>query len=398
MKHWSDHRVAGAAGADLLRPHPDGRVADGPTRVVIDSREIGPGDLFVGIPGEHVDGGSFASMALAAGAWGVLVTGEWAAEAVEVERGAVLLSQTPTAALGALARAWRRDLAAHVIAVTGSVGKTSTKDLITALIAPHRTVASNPRNFNTEIGLPLAILGAPLGTQVMVLEMGMRGFGQIAELAAIAEPDVGVITNIGPVHLEQMGSLEGVARAKAELLAGLYDGATAIVPSDEPLLEPWLRESLKVVTFGPGGDVAFEGSSLRGGAVPDAPPSHHVVLAEGERIELDCRSTRPTTCSTRSRRSPRRARSGHAGRAPGRALLGASRRAGAARHGRDRHQRLLQRQPAVHACRPRRPRNPRDHRPPARGARRHARARPGRGRAPPQTSAPTRRPPGSTCS
>ncbi len=279
MKHWSDTRIAGTAGADLLRPHPDGRAADGPTRVVIDSREIAPGDLFVGIPGEQVDGGSFAAMVLEAGAWGVLVTGEWAAEAVEVERGAVLLSQTPVAALGALARAWRRDLAAHVIAVTGSVGKTSTKDLITALIAPHRTVASNPRNFNTEIGLPLAILSAPLGTQVMVLEMGMRGFGQIAELAAIAEPDVGVITNIGPVHLEQMGSLEGVAQAKSELLEGLYDGATAVVPSDEPLLEPWLRDTLKVVTF--------EGSSLRGGSVPDAPPSRHVVLAEGERIELE---------------------------------------------------------------------------------------------------------------
>ncbi len=117
--------------------------------------------------------------------------------------------------------------------------------------------------------------------------MGMRGFGQIAELAAIAEPDVGVITNIGPVHLEQMGSLEGVAQAKAELLAGLYDGATAVVPSDEPLLEPWLREALTVVTFGPGGDVAYEGSSLRGGAVPDAVPSEHVILAGGERIELE---------------------------------------------------------------------------------------------------------------
>ena len=287
MKHWSDTRVAGTAGAELLRPHPGGRAADGPSRVTIDSREIGPGDLFIGIPGENVDGGSFAAMALAAGAWGVLVTGEWAAEAVEVDKGAVLLSQTPVAALGALARAWRRDLAAHVIAVTGSVGKTSTKDLITALIAPHRTVASNPRNYNTEIGLPLAILGAPLGTQVMVLEMGMRGFGQIAELAAIAEPDVGVITNIGPVHLEQMGSLEGVAQAKAELLVGLYDGATAVVPSDEPLLEPWLREALKVVTFGPGGDVTYEGSSLRGGSVPAAPPSQHVVLAGGERIELE---------------------------------------------------------------------------------------------------------------
>ncbi len=286
MKHWSDTRIAGATGADLLHPHPDGRAADGPSRVVIDSRDIGPGDLFIGIPGEHVDGGSFAAMALAAGAWGVLVTGEWAAEAVEVDRGAVLLSQTPTAALGALARAWRRDLAAHVIGITGSVGKTSTKDLTTALISPHRIVASSPQNWNTEIGLPLAILSAPLGTQVLVLEMAMRGFGQIAELAAIAEPDVAVITNIGPVHLEQMGSLEGVAKAKSELLEGLYDGATAVVPSDEPLLEPWLRESLNVVTFGPGGDVTYEGSSLRGGAVPDAVPSSHVVLAGGERIEL----------------------------------------------------------------------------------------------------------------
>jgi UDP-N-acetylmuramoyl-tripeptide--D-alanyl-D-alanine ligase len=288
VKHWSDNRIAGTAGARLARPHPDGRAGDGPTRVVIDSREVGPGDLFVGIPGEHLDGGSFARGALEAGAWGVLVTPEWADDALSAEGGgAVLVCELPVPALGALARAWRRDLAAHVIAVTGSVGKTSTKDLITALIAPHRTVAANPRNYNTEIGLPLAILSAPLGTQVMVLEMGMRGFGQIAELAAIAEPDVGVITNIGPVHLEQMGSLEGVAQAKSELLEGLYDGATAVIPSDEPLLEPWLRDSLKVVTFGPVGDVTFEGSSLRSGRVPDAPPTQHVVLAEGERIELE---------------------------------------------------------------------------------------------------------------
>jgi len=287
MRHWSDQRVAGTAGAELARPHPDGRAGDGPARVTIDSREIAPGDLFVGIPGERADGGSFARAALDAGAWGVVVTPEWAGEAVAAEAGAVLVSATPVPALGALARAWRRDLAAHVIAVTGSVGKTSTKDLITALVAPHRAVASNPKNWNTEIGLPLAILAAPLGTQVMVLEMGMRGFGQIAELAAISEPDVGVITNIGPVHLEQMGSLEGVARAKAELLEGLYEGATAVVPSDEPLLEPWLRPALNVVTFGPGGDVAYQGSSLRGGTVPDVVPQSHVIVAGGERIELE---------------------------------------------------------------------------------------------------------------
>jgi UDP-N-acetylmuramoyl-tripeptide--D-alanyl-D-alanine ligase len=96
-----------------------------------------------------------------------------------------------------------------------------------------------------------------------------------------------VITNIGPVHLEQVGSLEGVARAKAELLEGLRDGAKAVVPSDEPLLEPWLRDTLEIVTFGPGGDVSLEGSSLRGGTVPDTVPSRHVVVARGERIELE---------------------------------------------------------------------------------------------------------------
>jgi UDP-N-acetylmuramoyl-tripeptide--D-alanyl-D-alanine ligase len=287
MRHWSDTRVAGTAGADLARGHPDGRAADGPKRVVIDSREVGPGDLFVGIPGERADGGSFAVDALRAGAWGVLVTPAWAADAVELQAGAVLVADLPVPALGALARAWRRDLAAHVIAVTGSVGKTSTKDLIAALVAPHRTVAASRENFNTEIGMPLEILRAPLGTHVLVLEAAMRGPGQIAELAAICEPDVAVITNVGPVHLEQMGSLEGVARAKAELLEGLYDGATAVVPSDEPLLEPWLRDSLQVVTFGPGGDVRFEGSSLRGGTVPDAVPKQHVILARGERIELE---------------------------------------------------------------------------------------------------------------
>jgi UDP-N-acetylmuramoyl-tripeptide--D-alanyl-D-alanine ligase len=135
--------------------------------------------------------------------------------------------------------------------------------------------------------MPLEILAAPLGTEVLVLEAAMRGFGQIAELARICEPDVGVITNVGPVHLEQMGSLEGVARAKAELLEGVHDGGTAVVPSDEPLLEPYLRAALRVVTFGPGGDVSYEGSSLRGSAVPDTIPRRHVILARGERVELE---------------------------------------------------------------------------------------------------------------
>jgi UDP-N-acetylmuramoyl-tripeptide--D-alanyl-D-alanine ligase len=284
VRHWDDERIAGVAGAELLRP--SGRDG-GPARVVIDSRAIEPGDLFVGLPGERVDGGGFAAEALRAGAWGVLAAPARAREAAAAaDAGAVLAAEHPVAALGALARGWRRDLAAHVIAVTGSVGKTSTKDLIAALIAPQRTLAASRANFNTEIGLPLELLSAPPGTDVLVLELAMRGFGQIAELTAICEPDVGVITNVGPVHLEQVESLAGVARAKAELLVGMRDGGVAVVPSDEPLLAPYLRDALQVVTFGPGGDVRFEESSRDGGPGPDSARGRHVVVAGPDRHEL----------------------------------------------------------------------------------------------------------------
>jgi UDP-N-acetylmuramoyl-tripeptide--D-alanyl-D-alanine ligase len=195
----------------------------------------------------------------------------------------VLAAERPVASLGALARAWRRELGADVIAVTGSVGKTSTKDLISALVAPHRTVAASRENFNTEIGLPLELLAAPPGTDVLVLELAMRDFGQIAELTAICEPDVGVITNVGPVHLEQLGSLEGVGQAKAELLVGMRDGAVAVVPAGEPLLDPYLRDGLEVVRFGLGGDVQYEGAMPSEASVP----GRYSVVAGEDRHELE---------------------------------------------------------------------------------------------------------------
>jgi len=142
-----------------------------------------------------------------------------------------------------------------VIAITGSTGKTSTKDLTRALAATVCRVVATRENLNTEIGVPLTILEAPAGTELLVLELAMRGAGQIAELTAICEPDVGVIVNVGPVHVEQLGSVAGVAAAKAELIAGLRTGTTAIVPAGEALLEPHLRDDLLTVTFGPGGDV-----------------------------------------------------------------------------------------------------------------------------------------------
>jgi UDP-N-acetylmuramoyl-tripeptide--D-alanyl-D-alanine ligase len=222
-----------------------------PVRVVIDSREAGPGDLFFGIPGERVDGGTYAQAVIEQGAWGVVVTSDHAA----TTGGRVFVVDDPVAALGKLANRWRHELGAKVIGVTGSTGKTTTKDILAALLGKSLNVVATPANRNTEIGLPLTILGAPKGTEVLVLEMAMRGPDQIDELARIAEPDVGCVVNVGPVHLEQMGSIEAVAKAKAELIAALGPASTAIVPADEPLLEPHIRGDIPTVTFGPGGDV-----------------------------------------------------------------------------------------------------------------------------------------------
>jgi UDP-N-acetylmuramoyl-tripeptide--D-alanyl-D-alanine ligase len=252
MTDWSAAQVAEAAGATLER---DGGGSF--ERVVIDSRVAGPGDLFVALVGERMDGGEFAAAALHAGAWGVLVE-PTRVDALDGCDGTVLSAPSPLRALGLLGRARRRALGAQVIAVTGSVGKTSTKEIIAAMVGGSRRVFASRANFNTDIGMPLEILAAPDDTEVLVLEAAMRGFGQIADLAAICEPDVGVITNIGPVHLEQVGSLDGVARAKAELLVGMRNGAVAVVPAGEERLAPWLREELSIVTFGPGGDVDFD--------------------------------------------------------------------------------------------------------------------------------------------
>ncbi len=275
MRRWDAHQIARASGAELVRGPAAGTDPvsghPGPDRVSIDSRDAGPGVLFVGLPGERTHGGVFAQQALDSGAWGVLTSTEHVAGAEAADAraqpsglGAVLASEDPLVALQRLATAWRRELRAQVIGVTGSTGKTSTKDMLRGLLSPHRRTVASRANFNTEIGMPLEILSAPSGTEVLVLEMGMRGAGQIAELAQIAEPDVGVIVSIGPAHLELMGTIEAIAAAKAELIAALPVGATAIVPAGEVLLAPHLREDLKTVTFGPQADVTFASQDAAG--------------------------------------------------------------------------------------------------------------------------------------
>jgi UDP-N-acetylmuramoyl-tripeptide--D-alanyl-D-alanine ligase len=239
-------RIAAAMGAEIVARGESGH----PRRGVIDSGEAGEGDLFFGLRGERVDGGRFAAAVLEGGAWGVVVGADFAEG---LSGGWVFVVADPLAALQALASAWRRELAAPVVGVTGSVGKTSVKDIARALL-PGR-VHANRENLNTEIGLPLTLLEAPADTELLVLEMAMRGSGQIAELARIAEPRVAVITNVGPVHVELLGSIEAVAAAKAEILAALPADGTAVAPVEAGALEPHLEAAPGLLRFGPGGDV-----------------------------------------------------------------------------------------------------------------------------------------------
>lgn len=188
--------------------------ADEFTGVQVDSRRVRPGDLFVGIG----RGADFLEDARAAGATVTLVPDD------------------AFAALARIGRAARERTNAKVVGITGSMGKTSTKDILAALCesASARTIAAEA-SFNNEIGVPLTLCRLEKDTGVCILELAMRGLGQIAELCEIAQPVIGVVTNVGPVHLELVDSIEGVRRAKGELIAALPPGGTAIVPEDFPV-------------------------------------------------------------------------------------------------------------------------------------------------------------------
>ncbi|HEX7083154.1 MAG TPA: UDP-N-acetylmuramoyl-tripeptide--D-alanyl-D-alanine ligase [Gaiellaceae bacterium] len=209
--------------------------ADRVTGMQVDSRRIAEGDLFVAVGG----GVDFVEHALARGA------------------AAALVPEDAVAALAAVAGAVRQRSQARVVGITGSTGKTSTKDILFALCASHRRTVANEGNYNTEIGVPLTLCRIEEDTEVCIVEMAMRGPGQIAWLASFARPDIGAITNIGPAHLEFLGSLENIAKAKAELILGLPAGGVAVVPP-EPLLEPYLgRDDIVVRRVDPDAPLPF---------------------------------------------------------------------------------------------------------------------------------------------
>ncbi len=216
---------------------------------VIDSRQAGPGALFVALPGERTDGHAFVAHAFSRGAPAALVGRPVDAPGVLVDArqpGALpllpagepvcILVDDPLAALQRLAAAWRARFAPRVVGITGSVGKTTTKEIAAAVLRQRYVTLKNRGNLNNEIGLPLTVLELDEHHQRVVLEMGMYDVGEIAHLCRIAQPHVGVVTNVGPVHLERLGTVERIAQAKAELVEALPADGVAILNADDPLV------------------------------------------------------------------------------------------------------------------------------------------------------------------
>ncbi len=196
--------------------------------VTWDSRDVKPGDLYVALPGERVDGHDFVAAALRAGALGALVMQPQAEDvrALARELGAAVIDVPDTAgAVSDLAREWRSHLQGRVIALTGSTGKTTTKNLVRDVLAAAGSVTATAGNQNNELGVPKTLLAAEPECDAVVVEMGMRGPGQIAELCSIVRPDWGLVVNVGESHIELLGSRENIARAKAELLRELPEGS-----------------------------------------------------------------------------------------------------------------------------------------------------------------------------
>ena len=276
MIHWSGaSQMTGPADA-----HCDGATAD--------SRDVSAGQLFVGVPGENTDGGLHAAEAIAAGAAAVLISEEAWAETHDDLRDSgavVLVHHDPVRALGAIGRGALERLGARVVAITGSYGKTSTKDSTVAVLrAAGVRAEGTPGNRNTDVGVPLSILGLPEDTQVAVVEMGMRGRGQIAELVALAPPHVAVITAIGPVHLELLGSVEAIAATKAEILGGLPDDGVAVLPDVEPLLDEHvalLPAGVEVRRFGDVPAIAVSAGDLKAWEQRNIAAAVQVAMALG---------------------------------------------------------------------------------------------------------------------
>jgi UDP-N-acetylmuramoyl-tripeptide--D-alanyl-D-alanine ligase len=269
MRFWASE-VADAVGGRLVGPD---AVVEGATQ---DSRQVRPGMLFVPVVAER-DGHRFVADALRAGAAAYLTSRP------PVGGTAIVVDDT-AAALTRLGGVARDRMAGPVVGVTGSVGKTSVKDLTAAAVGAVRTVHASPRSFNNELGLPLTLVNTPGGAEVCVVELGARGEGHVAELCRTARPSVGVVTAVALVHSEVFGSIEAVARGKAELVAALPPSGVAVLNADDERVAAMAaRTPARVVTYGhrPGADVVVDelalDEALRPRFVLRTPAGHHRV-------------------------------------------------------------------------------------------------------------------------
>jgi len=222
--------------------------------IVTDTRKISEGVLFVALKGERFNGEDFAAEALEKGAAGVVVSEACDKKQLEKCAGTVLQVEDTLAAYQLLAKAWREKFPQiPVVAITGSNGKTTTKDLTAAVLSAKGAVLKTQANFNNEIGLPLTLLGLKKEHTAAVVEIGMRGFHQIEALAPIASPQIGIVTNVGETHMELLGSLENIAKAKQELVEAIPAGGTVILNADNKYvagMRSAAKEGVKVMTFG----------------------------------------------------------------------------------------------------------------------------------------------------
>ncbi|MGY1804672.1 UDP-N-acetylmuramoyl-tripeptide--D-alanyl-D-alanine ligase [Blastococcus sp. SYSU D00922] len=264
--------VADLSGGRLTGPA-DVRVTG---KVTLDSRTVGDGDLFVAVAGERVDGHDFLGAASAAGAVAALATRtDDALPTVVVD--------DPVAALGRLASGVHARLVQGglvTLGITGSSGKTSTKDLLGQVLATAGPTVSPPGSYNNDIGLPLTVLDADASTRFLVLEMGARGVGHIARLCRVARPRIGVVLNVGSAHLGEFGSPEGTAQAKGELVEALPADGTAVLNADDPrVIGMAPRTAATVVTTGLGEDADVRATGI---ALDDAARPRFTLVTAGE--------------------------------------------------------------------------------------------------------------------
>ena len=237
--------------------------------ITTDTRKISSGDLFVALRGEKFDGADFAAEALERGGAAVIVgtpLSTSAEKALKKAKGTVLKADDGLRAYQAIAHAWRMKFDIPVIAITGSNGKTTTKELTAAVLSGRGKVCRTAANYNNEVGLPLTLLGIVPEDFAAVVEIGMRGLGQIAALAPVAAPTIGVVTNVCEVHMELLGSIENIAKAKAELVQVIPAGGTVILNTDDErvaAMRSCAADGVRVLTYGLKADADVRAEALR---------------------------------------------------------------------------------------------------------------------------------------